>query len=146
MTEEITKVEDLSELMTPEEMAMFKKLQAKRKAMQKASGSLKEQLFKSLTENYAPTIVKAKKDVVTISLDKPFSDGNTYAISFGVEEDEDNTEEVDSSALALKLIEENIGNIEPLMGISNSLKLSGQYEGKKLFWQIRKRAGKDSAE
>ena len=130
---------DLSaDLMTPEEMAMFKKLKAKSQAMQKAMGGIKENLFQTLTKAYGSTLAKVKKDVVTISTGVAMPDGNIYAITFGVEGEEEG--EVDTKALATKLIEDNLQEIEPIMGISNSLKITGTFEGKKLFWQVRKRS------
>lgn len=130
-----------ADLMTPEELALLKRLQEKRKAQQKQLGSIKETLFTDLTSLFGAAMSKAKKDVVTVSLksDKPYSDGNIYAVTFGVD-DESETEEIDTHALALSIIEKTIDKVEPLMGISNSLKVTGTFEGKKLFWQIRKRS------
>ena len=127
---------DSSDLMTPEELAMLKKLQEKRKAQQKQMGSIKDSLFISLTENFGPLMSKIKKDVVTVNTKIPFADGNRYAITFGMDVEE--TEELDTAALAVKIMEASLDKVEPIMGISNSLKLTGEYEGKKLFWQVRK--------
>lgn len=139
MEQELAKIQE-EQLMTPEEMALLKKLQEKRKAQQKALGGVKEKLFEELTENFGSAMSKVKKDVVTISIKEPAPDGNIYAITFGVEnEDEDQDQEIDTNQLATKIIEQNMSIIEPLMGISQSIKVSGTYKGKKLFWQIRKR-------
>ncbi|KKQ34589.1 MAG: hypothetical protein US52_C0053G0012 [candidate division WS6 bacterium GW2011_GWA2_37_6] len=146
MTEEVTTTQDdeMSGMMTPEELAMWKKLQAKRKAMTKQMGSIKEVLFKALTQNFASSIVRAKKDIVTISTKEKYVDGNAYSISFGVEQEEsENSDELDTNELAVRILDENIGNLEPIMGIANNVKLSGTYEGKKLFWIIRKKVGKE---
>jgi hypothetical protein len=126
------------ELMSPEEMAMLKKLQAKSKAMKAAMGGIKTDLFQVLTQTFGATISKVKKDVVTISTGEPMADENIYAITFGVETTEDG--DVDTKALAVQIIENHLSEIEPIMGIGNSLKIAGTFEGKKLFWQIRKRS------
>lgn len=128
---------DDTELMTPEEMALFKKLQEKRKKQKSLLKGTKEELFNSLTENFGSAMAKAKKDVSSISMKEKAEDGNLYAISFGVEDDE--TEEIDTEALAQRIINENMHLIDQLMGLSNSAKLTGEYNGKKLFWQIRKK-------
>ena len=138
MTDEVTTTTD-NDLMTPEELALLKKLQAKRKAQQAKMGETKETFFTTLTEKFAAIMGKCRKDVITVGMDakKPFSDGNIYAVTFGI--DDEKPEEIDTHSLAERIVTENIETIEPLMGISNSLKVSGTYEGKKLFWQIRKR-------
>jgi hypothetical protein len=126
-----------SVLMTPEEMAKLKALQEKSKAMKKALGGVKDDLFQSLTEKFAPTITKVKKDQVTVSTGEALEDGNIYAISFGSEEEVD--QEVDTKKLAETIIGENLATIEQIMGISNSMKITGTFEGKSYFWQVRKR-------
>ena len=128
------------ELMTPEEMALLKKLQEKRKAQQKAMGGVKDDLFQTLTKGFGKDVYKAKKDVVTISTKDPYTDGNIYAITFGVEEEDS---DVDQKALVASILEGSMNTIDAIMGISNSIKVSGTYEGKKLFWQIRKRPHAD---
>ena len=141
MTDEVTTTQD-NDLMTPEELALLKKLQAKRKAQQAKMGETKETFFTTLTEKFAAIMGKCRKDVITVGMDskKPFSDGNIYAVTFGIDDEKpEGQEEIDTHSLAERIVSENIETIEPLMGISNSLKVSGTYEGKKLFWQIRKR-------
>jgi hypothetical protein len=142
MNEEIQTTEELAtdDLMTPEEMAMLKKLQEKRKAQMKQMSSHKENLFQTLTSEFGQVMAKVKKDISTISTKNPLDDGNVYAITFGVESDDDEDSPIDSEAVAKELIEKHLSTIEPIMGISNSLKVSGTYEGQKLYWQIRKRA------
>jgi len=142
MANEVEKVQT-SNLMTPEEMALLKKLQEKRKAQQKAMGGIKDNLFETLTSTFGAAMSKVKKDVVTVSLKEAYADGNIYAITFGVEDDESGEQDVDTGALALSIIDGHIDTIEPIMGISNSVKVTGTYEGKKLFWQIRKRSPKE---
>ena len=134
MTEEM----ETPELMSPEEMAMLKKLQAKAKSMKAAMGGIKTDLFQVLTTTFGATISKVKKDVVTISTGEALADGNIYALTFGVEGQEDG--DVNTKELATKIIEDHLSEIEPIMGIGNSLKIAGTFEGKKLFWQIRKRS------
>lgn len=131
-----SEVED-NELMTPEEMALWKKLQEKRKKQKNLLKGTKDELFNSLTENFGSAMAKCKKDVSTISMKEKAEDGNLYAISFGVEEEE--SEEIDTEALAQRIINENMHLIDQLMGMSSSAKLSGEYNDKKLFWQIRKK-------
>lgn len=139
MNDELATNEDfeLDELMTPEEMALYKKLHEKKKAQQKAMNGVKDKLFNTLTGEFGGIISKVKKDVVTVSLKDPYEDGNIYAITFGSEEETE--QEIDTQALAKAIIDQNLDAIEPIMGISNSMKVSGSFEGKKLFWQIRKR-------
>lgn len=133
-----TSQEEMADLMTPEEIALFKKLQAKKKAMQQAMSGHKEKLFKNLTEDFGATISKAKKDVVTISTGEPLEDGNIYAITFGSDEQED--ADLDSKALAESIIQKFLATIEPIMGTGNSVKVTGTYQDKKLFWQVRRRS------
>ena len=128
---------DESDLMTPEEMVMLKKLTEKRKSQQKAMSGIKDNLFQTLTGAFGAAFSKVKKDVVTVSTKEKMPDGNIYSITFGVEADD--KDGVDTNALAISVIEGHLDVIEPIMGISNSLKVDGTYEGKKLFWQIRKR-------
>jgi hypothetical protein len=146
---EATESNGLDNLMSPEELALFKKLQAKNKAMKKAMGGHKENLFNLLTENYLGQITQAQKNVVTVSTKEAQPDGFLYAISYGVETEESESD-LDTNALAVKIITDNLATIEPIMGISNSMKVSGEIdtgnvdsEGKpikeKVFWQIRKR-------
>lgn len=151
--EKITEVEEITEtevedtesddlgldstLMTPEEMAQYKALQQKMKDMKKAVGPAKDKLFTDLTEAFGALIYKAKKDIVTISTGEPYEDGNIYAITMGVDEEK---EEINTKELAVQIIENKLSTIESLMGISNSLTVKGEYDGKKLYWQIRKRA------
>ena len=134
----MNEVAEQADLMTPEEMAMLKTLQAKRKAQQASMGGHKDALFAALTDAFGPTIAKVKKDVVTISTGDPLEDGNIYAITFG--SDEETEQEVDTKELATTLISNHLAAIEPIMGISSSMKVTGTYEGKKLYWQIRKRS------
>ena len=133
-----TPVTEESDLLTPEELAMLKKLTAKRKAQQAGMSKHKDNLFESLTTAFGPTIAKVKKDVVTISTGDPLEDGNVYAITFG--SDEETEQEVDTKELATTIIGNHLAAIEPIMGISSSMKVTGTYEGKKLYWQIRKRS------
>lgn len=128
--------QDDSVLMTPDELALLKKLQEKRKAMSKAMSGEKEKLFESLTKNFAGIISKAKKDIVTVSTKDGYEDGQDYSITFGVDEDK---EEIDGDKVARQILDDNLSVIESLIGISNSLKVQGTYEGQKLFWQVRKR-------
>jgi len=128
---------EASGLMTPEELALLKQLQDKRKAQMKQMGSIKENLFKSLTESFGMAISKAKKDLVTVST-KVLDDGNIYAITFGAESEED--VDINTEVLAEEIISQHLSDVEPIMGIASSMKVSGTYEGKKLFWQIRKRS------
>ena len=125
--------------MTPEELALYKKLTEKRKAQQKAMAGVKDQLFNLLTESYGATFARAKKDVTTLSLKDPFDDGNKYSVTFG--SDEDIAADIDPNQVVTEIIENNLSTIEPIMGISNSLKVSGTYQDKKLFWQIRRLPG-----
>jgi len=136
----VSEMEETSDLMTPEEMAMLKKLQAKRKSQQKAMGATKQTLFEELTTLFGDQIKSIKKEVRTISTKVPRPDGNIYAISFGSDEDTD--ADVDTVTLANDILDHNPDVVASIMGISNSIKVSGSYEGQKLFWQIRKRENK----
>jgi hypothetical protein len=144
MTEDtnLASVEEIDEdgLMTPEELALLKKLNAKRKKQKEQLSGAKENLFQSLTEEFAAIISKAKKDAVTVSSKEACSDGNSYAVTFGVVPDNEEESDIDADALVKAIVEQNLSTIEPIMGISNSMKVTGEYEGRKLFWQIRKKA------
>lgn len=129
---------DTSELMTPEELALFKKLQAKRKAQQKMLGTVKDELFQNLTQTFGQLVSRAKTDVSTVSTKEPYTDGNIYAVSFGV--DEDKADEVDHDKVTRDLLDKFLPVIESIMGVSNSMKITGTFSGKKLFWQVRKRS------
>lgn len=137
-TTEAESMNDFADLMTPEELAQLKELQAKRKEMQKAMSGVKESFFKTLTETYGSVLAKVKKDVVTISTKEAHSDGNIWAITFGVEEDTKEGD-IDTKELTTTIIDAHLANIERLMGISNSLKVQGEVEGKKVYFQFRKR-------
>lgn len=144
MTEEMATTEQTmdsgAELMTPEELALLKKLQAKRKQQQKALSGAKESLFDNLTEQFIEQMKKQKKDLITISTGKePYSDGNLYAITFGTDTSEDGDEQTDSKELAVSILDSHINTIDMLMGISNSIKVTGDFQGQKAYWQIRKR-------
>lgn len=127
-------------LMSPEEMALLKKLQGKQKAMKQAMGSVRESLFQTLTTKFGAAISKVKKDVVTITTKTAVDDGNIYSISMGVVEKKDEEGDVDTAGLASEIIDSNLATIDSLMGISSSMRVAGTFEGKELFWSIRKRA------
>ena len=136
MTEVQTVETEASEFMTPDELELLKKLQAKRKAQVSQMGAVKETLFQNLTKTFGSIISKCKKDLVTVS-SPVMEDGNIYAVTFGIEDE--TKSEVNTEELAKSIIEAHLATIEPIMGIGSSTKISGTYEGKKLFWQIRKR-------
>jgi len=131
---------DMGDLMSPEEMAQYKALQQKMKAQKAAVGPAKSKLFNTLTEKFAGLILQAKKDIVTISTGEAYLDGNIYTVTFGVDEEK---EVIDTKKLTLDIIDANQAPIESLMGIADSLKVNGEFNGKKLFWQIRKRQKAD---
>lgn len=126
------------DLMTPEEMQLLKKLQAKRKSQQKALSGVKDKLFEDLTLGFAETISTIKRDAVTISTKEDYSDGNTYAITFGSNEEVEG-DGIDGKQLSIDILDMHLSTIDAIMGISNSIKIAGVFEGKKVFWQIRKK-------
>ena len=141
MNEEALEIQDQGQveedmLMTPEEMALLKKLQAKRKQQQKAMSGVKETLFQDLTMGFGEPMSMIKKDITTISTKEEYADGNVYSITFGSDEEVESS--IDPKELAASILDEHLSKIEAIMGISNSIKLPGTFEGKKVFWQIRK--------
>ena len=126
------------EMMSVDELELLKKLQKKQKAQKAASGKIRENLFNKLTEAYADAITMAKKNLVTISTKTPLEDGNVYTITLG-EKEKDDQEDVNTSNLAKEIVGQNLPVIESLMGIAFSMQVNGTYEGKELYWQIRKR-------
>jgi len=127
---------DMSNFMTPDEMAEFKVLQAKMKNQAKAMGGVKKNFFNSLSENFGASMVKAKKDLISISTKTELEDGNVYTVTLGaIETDE---EAIDTQKLASEIVTENLTLITQLLGVSYSTKIPGEIDGKKVFWQIRK--------
>ena len=128
---------DESAMVSPEEFELFKQLQAKIKKQKEMAGQLKGKLFEELTNDFGSAFFNLVKEQVTISTKEAYSDGNIYAITFGVDKEEG--EEVDTKELTTRVIDEYLSKLEPMMGTAKSIKLTGTYEGKELFWQIRKR-------
>lgn len=135
---EATEEEDFSfdDLMSPEEMATLKALKEKAKNMKAGLEKGKGVMFEKLVVNFAERISQASKDVVTVSTKEPYTDGNLYSITFGAEEKK---EAIDTNALAKEILDEYLTNIEQFMGLSDSVRFNGQYQGEKVYFQIRKR-------
>ncbi len=129
---------ETSDLMTPEELALFKKLKEKAKKQKELQKEVRENTFENLTNDFASIIMQAKKELVSISPKDALDDGMKYTITFG-EDTSDDDESIDTNQIALDLLEKYLPKIEAIMGISNSVKLTGTYQGKSLFWQVRRR-------
>ena len=125
--------------MTPEKIAELKKLQAEYKEYREGLKENKTELFANILEQFGDKFVALKKDLTTISTGEAFSDGNTWAITFGVEASEDDAEAEDSKAVAKELLEAHLDAIEHIIGIGSSGKITGDFQGQKCYLQFRKR-------
>ena len=124
--------------MTPEKIAELKILQAEYKEYREGLKENKTELFASILEQFGDKFVALKKDLTTISTGEAFTDGNTWAITFGVEAGSDEESE-DGKAVAKELLETHLDAIEHIIGIGSSGKITGKFQGQDCYLQFRKR-------
>ena len=124
--------------MTAEELQQLKDLTAKFKEGKKEAGALKDTLFEKVIGTFGAKIASVKKDIVTITTKEAYSDGNVWAITVGIENDD--AEEANTSELAVEVMEDVIADVEAVLGLGSSVKVAGTYEGQKMSVQFRKRA------
>ena len=124
--------------MTPEKIAELKKLQAEYKEYREGLKENKTELFGEILEMFGDRFESLKKDLTTISTGEPFTDGNVWAITFGVEAGSED-EAKDSKEVAKELLEAHLDAIEHIIGIGSSGKITGKYKGQNCYLQFRKR-------